>query len=157
MEYNVVYKKLETDEEIIKTKDLIMDYIKWINQDLSFQGIDDELENFPNKYKEPSGAFIIAKENENVIGCVGLKNLDSKTCEMKRLYVNDNYKGKGIGKKLVEKIIEEAKIKNYEKMRLDTLKTMEVALKTYSKSGFYKIEPYYNNPHDGVIYLEKIL
>ena len=70
MEYNIVYKKLETDEETLKTKDLIIDYLKWINQDLSFQGIDDELENFPNKYKEPLGAFIIAKENENVIGCV---------------------------------------------------------------------------------------
>ena len=69
MVHDIVYKKLETIEEIIKTKDLIMEYIKWINQDLSFQGIDDELDNFPNKYKEPLGAFIIAKENENVIGC----------------------------------------------------------------------------------------
>jgi ribosomal protein S18 acetylase RimI-like enzyme len=154
---NIIYKKLETNEEIIKTKDLIMEYIKWLNQDLTFQNIDDELENFPNKYKEPFGTFIIAKDNENVIGCVGLKDLDSNICEMKRLYVSDAYKGKGIGKKLTEKIIEEAKIKNYEKMRLDTLNTMETALDIYYKNGFYKIESYYNNPYDGVIYLEKTL
>ncbi|MDR2922278.1 MAG: GNAT family N-acetyltransferase, partial [Treponema sp.] len=103
---NIIYKKLETNEKIIKTKDLIMEYIKWLNQDLTFQNIDDELENFPNKYKEPFGTFIIAKDNENVIGCVGLKDLDSNICEMKRLYVSDAYKGKGIGKKLTEKIIE---------------------------------------------------
>jgi N-acetylglutamate synthase-like GNAT family acetyltransferase len=157
MEYEIVYKKLETNEETIKTKDLIMEYIKWIDQDLSFQDINDELGRFPNKYKEPLGAFIIAKENENVIGCVGLRNLDNKICEMKRLFVNDNYKGKGIGKNLVEKIIEEAKIKNYERMRLDTLSTMETALKIYYKNGFYKIEPYYNNPYGGAVYLEKIL
>jgi N-acetylglutamate synthase-like GNAT family acetyltransferase len=117
MEYGIIYKKLETNEEIIKTKDLIIEYIKWLNQDLTFQNIDDELENFPNKYKEPFGAFIIAKENESVIGCVGMTSLDNKICEMKPLYVTDNYKGKGIGKKLIEKIIEEAKIKKYEKIR----------------------------------------
>ncbi|MDR1592901.1 MAG: GNAT family N-acetyltransferase, partial [Prevotellaceae bacterium] len=59
------------------------------------------------------------KEKDKVIGCVGLRKLDDKTCEMKRLFVNDNYKGRGIGKKLVKKIIEEAKMKSYEKMRLD--------------------------------------
>jgi N-acetylglutamate synthase-like GNAT family acetyltransferase len=157
MEHDIVYKKLETNEEITKTKDLIMEYIKWINQDLSFQDIDDELENFPNKYEEPLGAFIIAKENENVIGCVGLRNLDNKICEIKRLFVNDDYKGRGIGKKLVKKIIRVAKIKNYERIRLDTINTMEVALKIYYKNGFYEIEPYYNNPYDNIVYLEKIL
>jgi ribosomal protein S18 acetylase RimI-like enzyme len=76
---------------------------------------------------------------------------------MKRLFVKDEYKMKGIGKKLVEKIIEDARIKNYERMRLDTLNTMEAALNLYRKNGFYEIEPYYNNPHHGVVYLEKIL
>jgi ribosomal protein S18 acetylase RimI-like enzyme len=115
------------------------------------------LENFPNKYKAPFGEFIIAKENEDVVGCVGFKRLDREICEMKRLYVNDTYKGKGIGNKLTEKIIEEARMKNYKKMRLDTLNTMETALKIYYKHGFHEIEAYYNNPYDGVIYLEKTL
>jgi len=154
---SIIYKKLETEDEIIKTKELILKYITWLNQDLTFQNIDEELVNFPEKYEEPLGSFIIAKENENVIGCVGLKNLDNKICEMKRLYVLDNYKGQGIGKILTRKIIEEAKLKNYEIMRLDTLNTMEAALKIYFTSGFYKINPYYNNPHEDVIYLEKIL
>ena len=157
MELIVEFKKLETDEEIIKTKELIGEYIKWLNQDLSYQDIDEELQKFPEKYREPFGTFIIAKVNENVIGCVGLKKLDDKICEMKRLYVHDNYKGKGIGKKLTELIIQEAKTKNYEKMRLDTFNIMEVALKIYYENGFQKINSYYNNPNEGVIYLEKIL
>jgi ribosomal protein S18 acetylase RimI-like enzyme len=76
---------------------------------------------------------------------------------MKRLFVNDNYKGKGIGKKLVERIIEEARAKKYEIMRLDTLDIMEKAINLYYKNGFYEIELYYNNPNNGVIYLEKKL
>jgi len=76
---------------------------------------------------------------------------------MKRLFVNDNYKGKGIGKKLVEKIIEEAKTRKYEKIRLDTIDTMDAALNIYFRNGFRKIDPYYNNPNKGTVYLEKII
>ena len=155
--YPFIYKKIETEEEISGAKNLIIEYIQWLNQDLCFQNIDDELNNFPQKYKEPEGTFIIAKTNNIIIGCVGIRKMENKICEMKRLFVNDNYKGKGIGKKLVEKIIEEAKIKNYKKIRLDTLNTMKTALDIYYKNGFYIIEPYYNNPNNNVVYLEKIL
>jgi ribosomal protein S18 acetylase RimI-like enzyme len=157
MNKKIMYKKLETNEEITEAKELIIEYIKWLNQDLAFQNIEDELINFPKKYEEPNGAFIIAKDNDKVIGCVGLKKLDGNICEMKRLFVNDIYRGKGIGKRLVEKIMEEAKDKDYKKMRLDTLKTMESALKIYYKNNFYEIEAYYNNPNKDVVYIEKIL
>jgi ribosomal protein S18 acetylase RimI-like enzyme len=154
---NIVYKKLETSEEILGAKKLIVEYIQWLNHDLSFQNIDDELNHFPEKYKEPEGTFFIAKENHKIIGCIGVKKLENKICEMKRLFVQDNYKGNGIGKKLVELIIAEAKAIHYEKIRLDTLDTMEAALSIYYKNNFYEIEPYYNNPADGVVYLEKVL
>ncbi|MDR2097769.1 MAG: GNAT family N-acetyltransferase [Spirochaetaceae bacterium] len=144
MENNITYKKLETKEEISMAKELIMEYVKWLNMDLTFQDIDNELRNFPSKYKSPDGEFIIAKENNIIIGCVAIKKLENKICEMKRLFVKDEYKMKSVGKKLVEKIIEEAKLKNYEKIRLDTLNTMEAALKLYYKNGFYEIEPYYS-------------
>jgi ribosomal protein S18 acetylase RimI-like enzyme len=157
MKKNIVYKKPETEEEILGAKNLIVAYIQWLNQDLCFQNIDDELSYFPKKYSEPQGTFLIAKENDEVIGCVGIRKIENSICEMKRLFVNDRYRGGGIGKKLVEMITEEAKRKHYEKMRLDTLDTMEEALNIYRKNGFYEIEPYYNNPADGVVYLEKIL
>ena len=117
---NILYKKLDNKnkDEIEMSKDLIIEYIKWLNMDLTFQNIEDELNDFPLKYNEPDGSFIIAKENSIVIGCVGLKFLDKNICEMKRLFVNDKYKNKGIGKKLVEKIIEEAKNKNYNGERM---------------------------------------
>ena len=153
----ITYKKLETGEEIIKAKELIVEYIRWLNEDLTYQNIDDELINFPQKYAEPEGTFIIAKDDDTVAGCVGLKKRDESICEMKRLFVNDQYKGQGIGKKLVELIIEEARYKNYRKMRLDTLKTMENALKIYYKNNFYEIAPYYHNPHSDAVYMEKML
>jgi ribosomal protein S18 acetylase RimI-like enzyme len=157
MDKNIVYKKPETDEEVSEAKKLIIAYIQWLNQDLSYQNIDDELSTFPQKYGEPEGAFLIAKENKEVVGCVGIRKLENNICEMKRLYVNDRYRGNGTGKKLVEMIIGEARLKHYEKMRLDTFNTMEDALNIYRKNGFYEIESYNNNPAGGVVYLEKIL
>jgi N-acetylglutamate synthase-like GNAT family acetyltransferase len=157
MNKNIVYKKLETKEEIAGAKKLIEEYIQWLNQDLSFQNINDELDNFPEKYSEPEGAFFIAANNSEITGCVGLKKIENGICEMKRLFVNDRYKGNGIGKKLVEIIIREARLKQYKTMRLDTLDTMEAALSIYYENDFYAIEPYYNNPADGVVYLEKML
>ena len=157
MDNNIVYKKLETEDEISKAKELILEYMRWLNIDLCFQDIDDELANFPKKYSPPEGEFIIAKNNNKVIGIVGIKNLENNICEMKRLFVKDEYKNKGIGKELVGEIIEEAKIRNYKKIMMDTLNTMEKALKIYYKYGFYEIKKYYNNPYEGVIYLEKEL
>jgi ribosomal protein S18 acetylase RimI-like enzyme len=156
MDENIAYKKPD-EKEITQAKALLLEYVKWLNQDLCFQNIHEELAHFPEKYSEPDGSFIVATENDAVVGCVGLKKLDDGICEMKRLFVTDKYKGKSIGKKLVEKIIEEAQIKNYETMRLDTLDTMTVALEIYRRQGFYEINPYYNNPYTGVIYLEKKL
>jgi ribosomal protein S18 acetylase RimI-like enzyme len=152
-----VCKKLETQEEILMAKNLILEYIQWLDTDLAFQNIEDELKNFPQKYEPPEGEFIIAKDSDAVIGCVAIKKLENRICEMKRLFVKDEYKSMGIGKKLVERIIEESKIKNYKKMRLDTLQTMEAALNLYYKNGFYEIEGYYHNPNEGVVYLEKLL
>ena len=157
MRREFIYKKIETDDEIAGAKKLIIEYTEWLNQDLSFQDIDDELRHFPKKYSEPDGSFIIAKDGTLTVGCVGFRKLEENICEMKRLYVIDAYKGMGIGKILVEKIIAEAAQKNYKKMRLDTINTMKAALNIYYQSGFYEIEAYYHNPHDNIVYLEKEL
>lgn len=154
MNNEIVYKKLNTCDEIVQTKDLIVEYMKWLNADVCFQNIEDELNNFPENYKNPDGDFLIAKENNTVIGCVGIQKIDENIGEMKRLFVTKKYQGKGIGKRLVENIIEEAKKMRCRIIRLDTLKIMEKALGIYYKIGFYEIKPDYNNPYDDVLHLE---
>jgi predicted N-acetyltransferase YhbS len=105
MQEAIAYKKLETNEEIIMARELMLEYIQWLNTDLTFQNIEDELKYFPRKYQPPEGEFIIAKENSTVIGCVAMRKLESAICEMKRLFVKDAYQKRGIGKQLVEMII----------------------------------------------------
>jgi putative acetyltransferase len=74
-------------------------------------------------------------------------------CEMKRLYVRPQARGKEIGRKLAEKIIAYAKSTNlYSRMVLDSLISMHAAKKLYTSLGFYEIPPYYSNPLPGATY-----
>lgn len=92
--------------------------------------------------------------DENLAGCVALKKLEGKICELKRLYVRNQFRGLKIGKILLEEIIEEAKKFGYTHMRLDTLPSMKSAQGLYEKFGFYDIEPYTYNPIEGARYME---
>ena len=91
------------------------------------------------------------------VGCVGLKQMDESTCEMKRLYVKPSYRGRKIGLALVNRILKEGKLLHYKTMRLDTLVSLERAVSLYRQVGFREIEPYYDNPLPDVLYFEKQL
>ena len=111
----------------------------------------------PGDYAEPEGLILIAESEDKTAGCVALRKIDRETCEMKRLYVKPEFRGKKIGLLLAEKIIEEAKKIGYKKMRLDTTPQMKKAIQLYKSLGFKEIKPYRFNPIEGAIYMEKEL
>ena len=144
-----------TREEYIQGKELFEEYAKSINIDLAFQSFDDELKDVSKKYgPSAGGSLLLAKDGEQIIGCVALRKIDENICEMKRLYVQPEAKGKGLGRKLAEAIIEQAKNMGYSFMRLDTLKTMKPAVTLYQSLGFYPIDPYIFNPLENALFLE---
>ena len=91
-------------------------------------------------------------------GGVALRPLDEAgICEMKRLFLREQWRGVGLGRMLTDQIIEFAKQRGYEKMRLDTEKRLKVAITLYRNVGFIDINKYYENPLEGIIYMEKDL
>jgi ribosomal protein S18 acetylase RimI-like enzyme len=135
-------------------KALFLQYAEALNVDLSFQNFEDELKVLPGKYSEPEGALLIALEDNEPIGCIALRKIDDETCEMKRLFVKPEYRNMRLGKRLVEEIIKEGKQIGYKSMKLDTLKSMESAVKLYKYFGFKETEPYIYNPIKDAIYME---
>ncbi len=121
---------------------------------LELQNYDHETENLEEKYGLPYGRLYIAYYDGNVAGCIGLRKLDEENCELKRLYVKPEYRGKNIGSFLVKSIIEEAKEIGYKHILLDTLPFLETAINIYKQYGFYEIESYNNTPMDNLIYLK---
>ena len=77
---------------------------------------------------------------------------------MKRLYVRNRWRGRGVGNQLIERLISDARLVGYDRMRLDTYPAkMGKAVKLYESHGFVTIPPYYDNPHEGVLFMEKQL
>ncbi|OWT33734.1 GNAT family N-acetyltransferase [Methanobrevibacter sp. 87.7] len=141
-------------EYIDEVKDLIIDYTKRLNRDLSFQGIEEELNDFPSKYTGKNGELLVAIKDNEVLGCVAYKHYNDKYCEMKRLFVKPEYGGNHIGSRLVEEITNHARSRGYKIMVLDTITPLKSAIYTYKKFGFKECKPYYNNPMDDVVYME---
>lgn len=133
-------------------------YADGLGVDLSFQGFAAELASLPGVYAPPAGALLLAQSGGVALGCVALRPLEAAgVCEMKRLYVRPEGRGRGIGHALVAAILEAAETRGYREMRLDSLPTMGDAMAIYRRFGFSEIAAYCFNPVPGTVYLAKRL
>ncbi len=147
--------RAETPEEIEQAQMLFREYQAWFGLNLCFQNFDEEVANLPGKYALPEGRLFLAFSDKKLAGCVALRKLENEICEMKRLFVREDFRGQNIGKFLIEKLFEEARLNGYKKMRLDTFPPkMGHAVKMYESYGFRKIPPYYHNPYGEALYME---
>ena len=150
----IEFKQITGQDMIEEVKQLFLEYAQSLKVNLDFQDFETELMALPGKYGPPDGVLIIALDDGTAVGCAGLRKINEGTCEMKRLYIRDDYKGLGIGKRLSTMIIEEASRLNYHDIRLDTLASLKKALDLYISLGFYDIEPYTYNPIEGARFME---
>lgn len=131
---------------VATARELFREYAQAIGTDLEYQGFTAELAALPTPYVPPRGALLIAHVDSGVAGCVALRPLDAHRGEMKRLYVRPAYQKSGLGKALVEAVINAARRIGYRELRLDTLASMTSAQALYRRLGFIEIPPY-NTAH----------
>ncbi len=138
-------------------RELFSEYQKELDENLCFQSFDDEMRDPLKKYAAPKGALFLAYWNDDVAGCIALKDLGNGSCEMKRLYVKPSFRKHKIGEALSIHLIAAAKGIGYTSMKLDTLQKLQPAIHLYKKLGFEETTAYYPNPISGVVYMEKTL
>lgn len=149
------FVEAESQEQIAEARKLFEEYAAWLKIDLCFQNFERELAELPGCYASPEGRLLLAIDDGQIAGCVALRKLDAAVCEIKRLFVRPQFQGRGLGRALTEKIIEEAQGLGYLRMRLDTLPSkIGRAVGIYRSFGFKEIEPYYPNPTEGTLYME---
>lgn len=142
-------------DELDEVRTAFREYADWLGVNLAFQGdFEQELAGLPGKYAPPEGRLIVARSDNALAGTIALRTLGDGVCEMKRLFVRPAFRGNGLGRRLVERLIDEARAIGYQRMRLDTLASMTDAVKLYKATGFQVIPAYYFNPLPDVVYFE---
>ena len=149
------FTQAETPAQLTQARELFLEYAQSLGFSLCFQNFDKELAELPGDYAPPEGRLLLAEYEGQLAGCVALHKLDDAICEMKRLYLRSQFRGKGLGRLLADRIIAEARQIGYRRMRLDTIEpVMKDAVAMYRKFGFREIAAYRSNPIAGAMYME---
>jgi ribosomal protein S18 acetylase RimI-like enzyme len=107
-----------------------------------------ELESPREAYPLPAAAMLLAKVEGRTAGCVMLRDLGGRICEMKRMYVRPEFQGRGVGRALGRSLLALAAVRGYSSMRLDTGPLQPEAQALYRGLGFREIDCYYDCPDD---------
>ncbi len=126
-------------------RSLFVEYAGSLGFSLCFQGFDEELRALPGAYAPPRGILLLAMVDGQAAGCAGVRPLDESRCEIKRLYTRPQYRGSGLGRRLVEAALAFARDAGYRQMLLDTLPQMTAAQALYRSLGFRDCAAYYDN------------
>ena len=147
-------REAEGAADMKAVRELFIEFQGIINVDLCFQGFDEELATLPGRYARPLGRLFLAMDGDEAVGVTGLRPTGDGVAEMKRLYLRPPWRGSGLGRRLAEAVVDAARHAGHKKICLDTLDFMDEARNMYRSMGFVEIPAYYDNPLDGVLYLE---
>jgi len=133
-------------EDLKNVREMFLEYAAWVSDEICFESFERELAGLPGAYGPPGGGLLVGMVDGQFAGCVAFRRLGEKVAEMKRLYVRPAYRRYGMGRRLVLRIAEDARMAGYQLLRLDTLPRMNSAIVLYQDLGFREIPRYGDNP-----------
>ena len=143
--------------DLTAVRELFLEYARSLNVSLCFENLDKEIAELPGAYAPPGGRLLLAADGASIAGCVALKKVDDRVCEMKRLYVRADFRGQGLGRTLTKSAADAARGIGYRHLRLDTLPSMIEAIALYRSLGFEEIPPYRELPVAGAHFMRVAL
>ena len=131
---------VETAAELARVRELFLEYGQSLSFHICFDDFQRELAALPGEYAPPAGRLLLARCDGQPAGCVALRKLADEAGEMKRLYVRPAFRGRGLGRALAWRVIDEARRIGYARLQLDTLASMVEARALYASLGFKTLE-----------------
>jgi putative acetyltransferase len=151
---DVNFRSAESLGDVAAVQQLWREYWESIGLPMDFQGFGDELRCLPGVYGADGGALLLATFQDEPVGTIALRRLDPTSGEVKRLYLRQKFRGRGLARRLLEAVIERSVVNQYNCLYADTLPSMMDALRLYQRAGFERVEAYSNTPAPGAIYLK---
>jgi GNAT superfamily N-acetyltransferase len=146
--------EIDSSEQLNTVRNLLEEYWASLGFDRETFGFGEELDSLPGAYVRPGGRLAMAILSDQPVGCIASRRLDNDSCEMKRLFVRQAARGKGIALALLTWLVAEARSQGYSRMLADTLPSMKEALQLYERLGFKRVASYSAKPTPDAIYLE---
>ena len=132
---------VETADQLAQVRELFLEYGQSLSFHICFDDFQRELATLPGDYAPPDGRLFLARCDGQPAGCVALRKLADDAGELKRLYVRPAFRGRGLGRALALRVIEEAREIGYARLQLDTLPSMTAARALYASLGFRSPQP----------------
>ncbi len=116
-----------------------------------------DVDDVRSHYLDNNGTFLVLVDEGRVVGCGAIRRLNDDICELKRMWFLKDYRGRGLGIKMAQMLLDFAREAGYKRVRLDTAneEKQAQALKLYQRLGFYCIERY--NDSSCTVFMEKML
>ncbi len=131
-----------------KVKELVLGVLK--EQGFEFDSNKDfDLDNIDRYYLQSGGVFYVGVVDGAIIGTSAVRRIDDEQCEIKRIYVRKDFRGRKYGKELFLKALEFAR-QNYSIAVLKTDAKLTDAIRLYLNNGFSVVKE-----EDGVVYFSK--
>ena len=146
-----------SEQELSAVRALLEEYAEIRGYDAALGDYKTEFNNLGKKYGPPEGCLLLATYEGRPAGCVAFQQLEPQICEMKRMFVSPDFRGKGIGRKMGEELLEMARKRGFRVMRLDSHPHMHAAQTLYQSLGFYEIGRYNQNPTPGIRFFERMI
>jgi GNAT superfamily N-acetyltransferase len=149
----VTFQRVESDEDKRRADALIREYLEGLNERVQRDyGIEFDVEAMlvsdlsdPEKFHPPDGRFYLAHYRGDIAGVGCLKRLTEGVGEIQRMYVPPSFRGKGVGREILNCLIKDARLIGYRRLKLESLKFLEAAHSLYRSVGFREIDPYADN------------
>jgi len=144
------FRQAQTEEDLLVVRELFWEYLQWANGRVNEEfGVNFDIETMLEDdmralaiYFPPDGRLILVSEEGNAVGLGCLKKLRDGIGEVKRMYVRPEFRGRGLGRGVLEALLSEARKTGYSEVRLDSARFMGAAHALYRSAGFQEIEPY---------------
>lgn len=130
----VIRKAVQADMNAISA--IIKESLELYDLPFSLNGSDEDLVDIEKSYFSNNGWLYVLIYRNEVIGSCGIMKIDSKVCELKKLYLREKCQGLGFGKLLLEHTIQKAIELGYEEMALESNSCLQKAHRLYEKYGF---------------------